>query len=129
MAKLKSNPPSLALLRFEKPRHQVIPRWRFFVRMLLAIALWIAITLVGLAIGMAGYAYFEGMSVADAYVNAAMILSGMGPVVELKTTAGKNLRRQLRDFFRTCDRDRHRLRAGADLPSRAASLPCRAEAR
>ena len=29
------------------------------------------------------------MSFADAYVNAAMILSGMGPVQELKTTAGK----------------------------------------
>jgi hypothetical protein len=44
---------------------------------------------VGLVIGMAGYAYFEGMSVSDAYVNAAMILSGMGPLGELKTTAGK----------------------------------------
>ena len=29
------------------------------------------------------------MSFADAYVNAAMILSGMGPLGELKTTAGK----------------------------------------
>ena len=29
------------------------------------------------------------MSVADAYENAAMILSGMGPVTELKSTAGK----------------------------------------
>jgi hypothetical protein len=29
------------------------------------------------------------MSLADAYVNAAMILSGMGPLGELKTTAGK----------------------------------------
>ncbi|HEU4358881.1 MAG TPA: hypothetical protein VFR54_10525 [Xanthobacteraceae bacterium] len=44
---------------------------------------------VGLAIGMAGYATFEGMSLADSYVNAAMILSGMGPMGELKTTAGK----------------------------------------
>jgi hypothetical protein len=38
---------------------------------------------------MAGYATFEHMSFADAYVNAAMILSGMGPMGELKTTAGK----------------------------------------
>jgi hypothetical protein len=42
-----------------------------------------------LAIGMAGYASLEGMSLADSYVNAAMILSGMGPMGELKTTAGK----------------------------------------
>ena len=89
MAPEKSSPASPNLLHFEHRGHKVIPRWRFVIRMLLAIALWIAITLVGLAIGMAGYAYFEGMSVADAYVNAAMILSGMGPVVELKTTAGK----------------------------------------
>ena len=37
---------------------------------------------------MAGYGGFEEMSLADAYVNAAMILSGMGPLGELKPTAG-----------------------------------------
>ena len=47
------------------------------------------LALCGLLIGMAGYSYFEGMSFPDAYVNAAMILSGMGPLGELKTTAGK----------------------------------------
>jgi hypothetical protein len=89
MAEKKSQPNSPSLLHFEKSYHKVIPRWRFVMRMLLAIAMWIAMTLVGLFIGMAGYAYFEGMSVSDAYVNAAMILSGMGPVTDLKTTAGK----------------------------------------
>ena len=57
--------------------------------MLKAIALWCLFAVGGLAIGMAGYAAFEGMSLADAYVNAAMILAGMGPMGELKTTAGK----------------------------------------
>jgi hypothetical protein len=38
---------------------------------------------------MAGYASLEVMSLADSYFNAAMILSGMGPIGELKTTAGK----------------------------------------
>ncbi len=54
-----------------------------------AIGLWFALTGAGLGIGMAGYAAFEGMSLADSYVNAAMILSGMGPMGELKTTPGK----------------------------------------
>ena len=54
-----------------------------------ALAIWLALTLFGLVIGVAGYAAFEGMSLVDAYVNAAMILSGMGPLTELKTTAGK----------------------------------------
>ena len=74
---------------FERRREKLASRRRFAVRMAIACALWLVLAVVGLAIGMAGYAAFEGMAVADAYVNAAMILSGMGPVTELKTTAGK----------------------------------------
>ena len=77
------------IINFERRGEQVISSQRFAGRMLKAVGLWLALTIVGLAIGMAGYAKIEGMSLADAYVNAAMILSGMGPVRELKTTAGK----------------------------------------
>jgi hypothetical protein len=73
----------------ERRHHRLISRRRFADRMAMAIGLWCILAVVGLAIGMAGYAAFEGMSLADAYVNAAMILSGMGPMGELKTTAGK----------------------------------------
>jgi len=74
---------------FEGRRQKLASRYRFAERLAIACGLWLVIASAGLAIGMAGYAWFEGMSVADAYVNAAMILSGMGPVTELKTTAGK----------------------------------------
>lgn len=74
---------------FEHRRHPLLSRRRFVGRMLTAIGLWLGLAAAGLVIGMAGYAGFEGMSTADAFVNAAMILSGMGPVGELKTTAGK----------------------------------------
>jgi FtsH-binding integral membrane protein len=74
---------------FEHRRQPVISRRRFIRRMFIVIGLWLALTLVGLVIGIAGYANLEGISLVDAYVNAAMILSGMGPVVELKTTAEK----------------------------------------
>ena len=57
--------------------------------MLRAIGLWFALTAFGLAIGIAGYAGLEGMSLTDAFMNAAMILSGMGPATEIKTEAGK----------------------------------------
>ena len=40
-------------------------------------------------LGMAGYSYFEGMSAVDAYANAAMILSGMGPLASPQTVGGK----------------------------------------
>ena len=74
---------------FERRHHAVIPLAKFAHRMLLAVGLWLAVTLAGLTIGMAGYILFEGMSLVDAFVNAAMILSGMGPMGELKTASGK----------------------------------------
>jgi hypothetical protein len=77
------------ITNFERRRHQLISRERFANRMLKAIGLWLILAVTGLTIGMAGYAAFEGMSIADSYVNSAMILSGMGPMGELKTTAGK----------------------------------------
>jgi hypothetical protein len=79
----------MPIARFERRRERLISRRRFADRMLRAVGLWFMLAGVGLAIGMAGYAVFEGMSLADSYVNAAMILSGMGPMGELKTTAGK----------------------------------------
>ena len=46
---------------------------------------------VGLSLlaGMVGYRYLEGMAWIDAFVNAAMILSGMGPLDAPKTWDGK----------------------------------------
>lgn len=38
---------------------------------------------------MSGYMYFENMTAVDAFVNAAMLLSGMGPLTPLTTNAGK----------------------------------------
>jgi hypothetical protein len=78
-----------SVTRFERRGQALASRGKFLARMSIAIGLWMFLTIVGLVIGIAGYARFEGMSFVDAYVNAAMILSGMGPVGELKTTAGK----------------------------------------
>ena len=52
----------------------------------------VAMTLIGgsLVIGILGYRLLEGMPWIDAYLNAAMLLGGMGPVgPELHTRAGK----------------------------------------
>jgi hypothetical protein len=75
--------------QFERRDQKVPTRRHFAKRMANAVGLWIAVAIIGLLIGMAGYMFTEGMSATDAYINAAMILSGMGPVTELKTTAGK----------------------------------------
>ena len=45
--------------------------------------------LVSLAIGMAGYEYFEDLAWRDAFLNAAMLLGGMGPVDAPQTPGGK----------------------------------------
>jgi Co/Zn/Cd efflux system component len=44
---------------------------------------------VSLLAGMAGYHWLEGMAWIDAFANAAMILSGMGPLAPLQTWGGK----------------------------------------
>ena len=77
------------LTDFENKNEPVIAPATFMARLGRALVIWLGITLGGLTIGIAGYAYFEGMSLTDAFVNAAMILSGMGPVGELKTEGGK----------------------------------------
>lgn len=40
-------------------------------------------------VGMAGYHYTEHMSWLDAFANASMIASGMGPLAPLQTVGGK----------------------------------------
>ncbi|MGE0240901.1 MAG: hypothetical protein AB7F09_00945 [Parvibaculaceae bacterium] len=77
------------LFHFES-KAQPLAAPRSFALRLMGNALWSAgFILVWLVIGMAGYGGFEGMSMIDAFVNAAMILSGMGPVEPLNTTGGK----------------------------------------
>ena len=44
---------------------------------------------LALYIGMLGYHVFENLSWIDAFANASMILSGMGPLAPLNTSAGK----------------------------------------
>ena len=44
---------------------------------------------ISLGCGIVGYAFTERMSVIDAFLNAAMLLGGMGPVNAPVTFAGK----------------------------------------
>ena len=48
-----------------------------------------ALVIVSLVVGMAGYHGYEGISWLDAFLNASMILSGMGPLLQPATTGGK----------------------------------------
>jgi hypothetical protein len=48
-----------------------------------------ALLLFSLCAGMAGYAYFEQLAWRDAFLNAAMLMGGMGPVNSPQTDGGK----------------------------------------
>jgi len=73
----------------EKIHQPIAPRRQFLYRLLKGSTIGVIFIVVALFIGMAGYHYFEHMSWVDAFVNAAMILSGMGPLTPLQTDAGK----------------------------------------
>ena len=48
-----------------------------------------ALVAASLGIGMSGYVYFESLSWLDAFVDASMLLGGMGPVHTPETAGGK----------------------------------------
>jgi hypothetical protein len=58
-------------------------------RLLTSGSVGLVLVLISLAIGMAGYAYFEDIGFIDAFINASMILSGMGPILNPKSDGGK----------------------------------------
>lgn len=73
-----------------EPAHlPLLPRRKFYVR-LGQHGLFAAATLgTCVGIGMLGYHFLEHYGWVDSYVNAAMILSGMGPLDPIKTEAGR----------------------------------------
>ena len=74
---------------FEHHSEPLLPRRLFVVRLVSHAAMAIAVIFLALAIGMFGYHYLEGLAWLDSFLNASMILGGMGPVNELHYTASK----------------------------------------
>src|SRR4029079_10849626 len=74
---------------YEHKGAPLAPRRVFLRRMLRHFAMFAGGLLGALAVGMLGYRWTEGMTWIDSYLNASMILGGMGPVGELHTRDGK----------------------------------------
>jgi hypothetical protein len=74
---------------YERRKDPLLPRRAFYARMARSCAVASLIIILSLALGMAGYHYLEHLSWLDAFVNASMILSGMGPVSQIQTGPGK----------------------------------------
>jgi len=77
------------IIHFETKRQPVASRTRFLSR-IARNAIWsVVVVAASLVVGTWGYIYFEDMRTIDAFANAAMILSGMGPLTPLSTDGGK----------------------------------------
>ena len=73
----------------EKITDAVLPRGVFLLRMAKYVLFASVLASISLVAGMVGYATFDNQRWPEAFLNAAMILSAMGPVGEPKTDAGK----------------------------------------
>ena len=75
--------------RYEHRRQPVLSRRHFARRLLAHFALASVLVGASLAAGMAGYVYFEDLKWIDAFLNASMLLGGMGPVNDPLFFGGK----------------------------------------
>lgn len=74
---------------FEKKTQELISRSKFYSRQL-KFTLYASVLLaLSLAIGVIGYMTFADLSPVDAFLNASMILTGMGPVNAMTSNASK----------------------------------------
>ena len=74
---------------YERRGSRPLTRSQFIRRVLLHFLAALALLIISLLAGMAGYAYFEHLPWLDGFLNSAMLLGGMGPVNPPLTDGGK----------------------------------------
>ena len=74
---------------YERRRDPPITHRAFAWRVVWHVATGLVVLMASLMIGMVGYRHFERLGWLDAFLNAAMLLGGMGPVEAPATPAGK----------------------------------------
>jgi hypothetical protein len=71
------------------PKDKLLPPKEFIRRLGWSVAAGVGLIMFSLSIGMVGYHGLGGLSWIDAFLDSAMILSGMGPVAPLQGNAIK----------------------------------------
>ena len=74
---------------FEKYNQKVASKPKFFKRVFKSFLYALFIIAFSLLMGIIGYHHYENLSWIDSFLNASMILSGMGQVSPLGTEGGK----------------------------------------
>ena len=74
---------------YESKKHPPLAWSQFLTRMGNHLLAAIGLLFISLLLGISGYLIFENLSLTDAFLNASMLLGGMGPVDMPVTTGGK----------------------------------------
>ena len=76
-------------MKLEHRQQKVVPLTNFFIRMLRFAGFSLGLIVVSLLIGTLGYRHAADLEWVDSFYMSTMILTGMGPVAEMKTDAAK----------------------------------------
>ena len=76
-------------MKYEHRTQQPLPRRHFINRLAVHAIIGGVVISVSIVLGMIGYHYFAGFSWVDSFLNASMLLGGMGPVGELPNDSSK----------------------------------------
>jgi hypothetical protein len=76
-------------MMYERRTQPVLPTGRFLRRLATHGLVALALVAVSLLIGTLGYHSLAHLAWIDAFLNASMLLGGMGPVGEITTSSGK----------------------------------------
>jgi hypothetical protein len=74
---------------FEHRRQPILPKRKFYARLGRSLGWGLSLISISLVIGMVGYHGLGHLAWVDAFLNASMILSGMGPVDALHEGGAK----------------------------------------
>lgn len=81
--------PPPRLFHYERRGQRPLDRRHFARRMVAHLVFSLSALAASLVLGIAGYVGFEHLTLTDAFLNAAMLLGGMGPVNAPQSESGK----------------------------------------
>jgi len=85
----RAGAPHVSFFRYEHHSAPLLPREGFVRRLMRNAAIAAGLIVFSLALGMFGYHLFVRLDWTDSFLNASMILTGMGEITPLDTTGGK----------------------------------------